>query len=227
MIIKKYRSIITSLENPIEDIYTLELRSLRGIYKYDPGQFLHLALDTEYDGDGQWPESRCFSMQSNPDEETIRITYSIKGRFTKMMQQELSVGSKVWLKLPYGDLFSRSHNKGNTVFVAGGTGVTPFLSLFNHRSFSEYTHPRIYLGFRSHEYNIYENELMRLSNSSHFVNYRYENLDGRLDIQHVFNENGQFPDYFISGPPEMIRSFRDKLITNGVPILQIKTDDWE
>ena len=88
----------------------MEFKSL-GRYKYYPGQFLHLAIDHEYDGSGQWPESRCFSMQSNPDEKTIKITYAVKGRFTKQMEEKLKIGSEVWLKLPYGDLFTQPHKK--------------------------------------------------------------------------------------------------------------------
>ena len=149
MVVKKYLSQIISINNPLHDLYTIEFKSLDSKYKYSPGQFLHLAIDTEYDNTNQWPDSRCFSMQSNPDEETIRITYAVKGRFTKQMEQQLRVGSEVWLKLPYGDLFTQPHNKINTVFIAGGTGITPFLSLFTHRSFKEYINPHIYLGFRS------------------------------------------------------------------------------
>ena len=81
MLVKKYRSKLIN-SNPFEGIYTLEFESLNGKYKYYPGQFLHLALDQDYDGSGQWPESRCFSMQSNPDQKTIKITYAVKGRFT-------------------------------------------------------------------------------------------------------------------------------------------------
>lgn len=227
MIIKKYKSIITSLNNSVEGIYTLEFQSLNSTYKYAPGQFLHLALDTDYDGIGQWPESRCFSMQSNPNEDNIRITYTVKGRFTMMMEKQLRVGSEVWLKLPYGDLFIRDHDKKNTVFIAGGTGITPFLSLFTNQSFYDYESPRIYFGFRSPELNIYQTELNHLCNSSVSVQYVYDNLDGRLDIQQIFNENGIGSDYFISGPPEMIKNFRSQLVTLGLSNLQIKTDDWE
>jgi len=227
MIIKKYKSIVAVIKNPVEGIYTIEFKSLSGAYKYAPGQFLHLALDTDYDGIGQWPESRCFSMQSNPDEDKIRITYAVKGRFTMMMEKQLRVGSEVWLKLPYGDLFTREHNKTNTVFIAGGTGITPYLSLFAHQSFNDYQSPNLYLGFRSAELNIYQDELRRLCNSSATVKYVYQNLKGSLDIQQIFNENGTAPDYFISGPPEMIRAFKNRLIEEGVSISQIKTDDWE
>ena len=231
MLAKKYKSILVSIINPIADIYTLEFKSLNGKYKYHPGQFLHLALDEDYDGTSQWPDSRCFSMQSNPSDETIRITYAVKGAFTKQMEQQLKVGSEVWLKLPYGDLFSQPHNKANTVFIAGGTGITPFLSLFTHESFTEYRNPKIYLGFRSKEFNIYQSELntVKLCDNSvqPCVTYFYQNIDGVVDIAQIFLENGLDSNYFISGPPIMINSFNHSLQSKGVPIANILTDDWE
>ena len=227
MMVKKYKSKIISVKNQIPGIYTIELKSLNGIFKYFPGQFLHLALDTNYDGSGQWPESRCFSMQSNPEEENIRITYAVKGRFTKLMEQYLITGSEVWLKLPYGNLFTQPHNKGNTVFIAGGTGITPFLSLFNHKSFSEYINPHIYLGFRSTEYNTYQTELDHSCNSLQFVKYFYDDINGQPNIHSIYKENGTTCDYFISGPPVMIEAFKQVLIAKGVPESQILTDDWE
>ncbi len=160
-ITKKYKTEIVSILNKIDGVYTIEFRSLDKPFKYSPGQFLHLAID-EYDPAGQWPESRCFSMQSAPGEDLIRITYAAKGQFTSRMQQELKPGKLVTLKLPYGELFTQPHNKTNTVFIAGGTGITPFLSLFTHESFNEYINPHIYLGFRSNEYNIYQEELDRM-----------------------------------------------------------------
>ena len=227
MLIKKYKSEIISIINPLQDLYTIEFKSLNGTYKFKPGQFLHLALDTDYDGSGQWPESRCFSMQSNPNDKTIKITYAVKGKFTKQMEQQLKVGSEVWLKLPYGDLFTRPHNKLNTVFISGGTGITPFLSLFTHNSFNEYTNPHIYLGFRSKEYNIYHEEMNRSCNSSKSVKYFFENSDGIIDIHKIYNENGTNSDYFISGPPIMIKTFKQSLIAKGVLAKQVLTDDWE
>lgn len=227
MLAKKYKSQLISINNPFTGIYTLEFKSLGSKYKYLPGQFLHIAIDEEYDGAGQWPESRCFSMQSNPNEETIRITYAVKGEFTNQMEQTLKVGSEVWLKLPYGDLFTQSHSKTNTVFIAGGTGITPFLSLFTHESFNEYLNPKIYLGFRTNAYNIYNDELSRSCNPSKFVKLFNEDKDGVINIQSIANENSIESNYFISGPPAMIKKFKSKLIKNGVSERNVLTDDWE
>ncbi len=227
MLARKYLSEIKSIENSIEGIYTLEFISLDRPYKYCPGQFLHIAIDKDYDGIGQWPESRCFSMQSNPNEKTLKITYAVKGRFTKLMEQKLEVGSKVWLKLPFGELFTQSHNKTNTVFIAGGTGVTPYLSLFTNVSFLEYVNPRIYLGFKSEAYNIYKNELTDICNRNTKIKTFYENKEGLIDIKKVYDECGHESSYFISGPPVMIKIFKSKLSELGVIAINILTDDWE
>jgi len=231
MLAKKYKSTIVSINNPFQGIYTVEFAPDKGRFKYFPGQFLHIALDKDYDGSSQWPDSRCFSMQSNPNDETIKITYAVKGEFTKQMEQQLRVGTEVWLKLPYGDLFTQPHNKTNTVFIAGGTGITPFLSLFTHESFNEYINPKIYLGFRSKEFNIYEPELNSVKLRENFVKLCvtcfYQDTQGIIDIQNIFNENGIDSDYFISGPPIMIKSFKKVLIDHGVPAQNVLTDDWE
>lgn len=227
MLAKKYKSEVVSIENPFEGIYTVEFTPERGKYKYLPGQFLHIAIDDEYDGIGQWPESRCFSMQSAPGEKTIKVTYAVKGAFTKEMEKQLKVGSEVWLKLPYGDLFQQEHNKISTVFIAGGTGVTPYLSLFNHNSFEEYENPKVYLGFRSKDFHIYQNELENACNENLNVNLLFQDLDGILDIEKIFEENGPESSYFISGPPIMIKIFKQKLLEKGVPKMNVLTDDWE
>ena len=232
MLVKKYKSQVISINSPVEGIYILEFRSLGLPFRYHPGQFLHLAIDAEYDGINQWPESRCFSMQSNPNEETIRITYSVKGGFTRQMERCLKIGSEVWIKLPYGNLFTQPHNKSNTVFIAGGTGITPFLSLFSHESFREYKKPKIYLGFRSKAYNIYGKELNAVKcdgNTGDLNCFRifYQDVTGMIDINRIFKENGTGSSYFISGPPAMINAFKKILVENETPGKNIITDDWE
>ncbi len=226
MLFKKYRSKLISIVSPISGIYSLEFLPDRGEFKYNPGQFLHLALDAEYDGVGQWPDSRCFSMQSSPEERKLRITYAVKGKFTGQMEQSLKVGSRVWLKLPYGDLFTQPHSKEETVFIAGGTGITPFLSLFTNKGFREYINPRIYLGYRTPEHNIYNKQLKESYVPPQSITYFYQDTEGIIDISRILKENGSNPNYFISGPPAMIQTFKTYLLDNGVPSEKIKTDDW-
>ena len=227
-IIKKYFSEVVGIEQPFSDIFVVTFKSLEKPYKYLPGQFLHLALD-KYDPSAPWPESRCFSMQTNEEDEILKITYSVKGTFTKRMAYELKVGKQVCLKLPFGEIFTKSHSKERAVFIAGGTGVTPFLSLLTCHHFSEYIKPRLYLGVRNKSYFIYEKEIQKARglNSSFYCKILFQDTDGMLDIQTIYNDCGNDSTYFISGPPVMIRNFKIFLAGKGVNPELIRTDDWE
>jgi predicted ferric reductase len=227
-IVKKYLSEVVSLSNPVDYIFTIEFKSLAGRFRFLPGQFLHLALD-DYDPSQGWPESRCFSMQSSPVSETIKITFSLKGSFTHRMVEELCVGKKVYLKLPYGDIFQRCHSKNNNVFIAGGTGITPYLSLFIDPQFGSYEKPVLYFGIRDQNYNLYYSELdlAERSNPSLKINILYQDTDGILNITDIFSKHGKESIYIISGPPAMISSFRKTLTDMGVSPENIITDDWE
>ena len=229
MIVKKYKAIIEKIESEIEGVYTLTFTSNGRKFQYSPGQFLHIAIDSEYDGSGQWPDSRCFSMQTSPEEDYIKITYAVKGDFTKKMEEVLKEGGEVWLKLPYGELFELGHDKTNTVFISGGTGITPYLSLFNDSSFANYKSPVLYAGYRNKDFNIYKSELEKASiiNPKFKINNVYENGAGMLDIEKIYNENGNRPSYFISGPPIMIKLFKQRLLSFGISEDNIFTDEWE
>ena len=227
-IIKKYKSEVVDITEPFIGIYVVSLKSLEKPYKYSPGQFLHLALDN-YDPSFPWPESRCFSMQSSEQDPLIKITYAAKGSFTNRMAKELTAGKQIYLKLPYGELFTRPHSKVKTVFIAGGTGVTPYLSLFTSGGFTDYQGPKLYLGVRDKNYSIYDRELTKSkdNNPSFKIVMRYQDSEGMLSIEKIFNENGASSTYFISGPPVMIKNFKKYLLEQKIPEDQIRTDDWE
>ncbi|MDR2733142.1 MAG: FAD-dependent oxidoreductase [Spirochaetota bacterium] len=227
-LVKKYPSRVTKTGNPLEGLYDVTLESLGRSYSYLPGQFLHLALDT-YDPSSPWPESRCFSMRSAAASGSIRLTFAVKGNFTRRMAAELLPGKEVVVKLPYGELFSRAHDRARTVFIAGGTGVVPFLSLFSDPSFDVYENPCLWLGVREERYHIYGAELQdaRKRNMSFHVHTVCQDREGVLDIAKIFSNHGQAATYFISGPPIMIKGFRDYLLAHGLTAEQVCTDDWE
>src|SRR5262245_19686731 len=103
-------------------VYTVTLRPERPAPKFRAGHFLHLALDG-YDPTRFWPESRVFSIASAPsDRSRLRLSYSVRGRFTTRMETELVEGRDLWIKMPYGDFVVNPHS--DAVLFAGGTGIT-------------------------------------------------------------------------------------------------------
>ncbi|MDA3835749.1 MAG: FAD-dependent oxidoreductase [Spirochaetales bacterium] len=226
-IVKKVKAVVNRVIRRGDDVFTLEL-SLQGrTAKFLPGQFLHLALD-EYDPSYGWPESRCFSLQSSPKDSIVRLTYAVKGAYTQRMLEEIKPGTQLWLKLPYGDLFTRPHCKNKTIFIAGGTGVTPFLSLFGDEAFVAYNNPALYLGLRNEGHDFYGDELLQaqLINSALKIHRFIQEIDGLIDLNMVLGSASSESHFFISGPMKMIRWCRDSLRQRGVQEERIFTDDW-
>lgn len=228
MIVKKYKAELIAIENIGNNVYTLELQSKSGRFKFLPGQFLHLALD-EYDPSEPWPESRCFSIQTSPERNNIKITYVVKGVFTSRMSQELVIGKILDLKLPFGELFQSEHVKENAVFIAGGTGITPFLSLFTDTSFKDYINPVLYFGYRDESQDVYNQDFAMADaiNTSLKIVKQNQEISGFLNIETILNHNLNASCFFISGPQIMIKNFKAFLLSNGINQHQIITDDWE
>lgn len=209
------------------------------------GQFLHLTID-EYDG-GFWPESRVFSIASLPENGTIEIVYSIKGRYTRRMADSLAVGKNIWLKMPFGDFVIDRHvvpGQG-AVLIAGGTGISPFVPFIRQRlaSAAKDGPVKLYYGVQRIA-NIIWPELWNdcVGSGSVDANIQIENEDpgrhnegeaprtrGRLDIETIYNDSLSINDpvFFVSGPPGMIAVFKQRLANRGVDESRIISDDWE
>lgn len=127
---QKLRCRVEQIKDHGDHVYTVELRPERPAPRFRPGQFLHLALD-EYDPSGFWPESRVFSIANSPlERDRLRISYSVRGRFTARMERELAGHRWVWVKLPYGDFVIDAGR--DVVMFAGGTGITAFTAFLAH-----------------------------------------------------------------------------------------------
>lgn len=117
--------------------------------KFHAGQFMHLALDS-YSPDRPWPESRVFSIASPTSERAteLAVTIAVKGGYTRRILDTLEEGSECWLKLPYGEFLFPSDRP--LTLVAGGVGITPFLSLLGRLLEEKSVQPvQLFYGVRS------------------------------------------------------------------------------
>jgi NAD(P)H-flavin reductase len=243
---QKLRCQIQKIANHGDHVYTVDLIPERPLPRFKPGQFLHLTLD-DYDPSGFWPESRVFSISSSPAERNVlRISYSVRGRYTARMENELHENMSVWVKLPYGDFVIR--DTGNVVLLAGGTGITAFIAFidgltdeFHNRVFLAYgaRKPELLLyrdlidakvgtnmGFRAYYFvdsdkSRDENHIIHLQSSEFFT--------GCLSLEVIWNqiENLREPTYYIAGPPAMIQALNGNLLKKGIAPEMIKVDAWE
>lgn len=230
---------VQRIVNHGEHVYTIDLVSGKPFPVFKPGQFLHLALDT-YDPAGFWPDSRVFSIASPSHQRNrLSITYSVRGRFTARMEKELAERNTLWIKMPYGDFVIQS--TADVVLLAGGTGITAFTAFLSELS-AKSAH-KIYLayGARNADLLIYRNPIDQCAKKARHLRQWYfveeGHVDpsltgpilGKLSVKDIWRQIDDpiSSTFYLSGPPDMIKTLSRDLKDRGVGIDAIRIDAWE
>jgi len=243
---QKIRCKVKEIEDHGDHVYTVDLIPERPLPKFKPGQFLHLTLD-DYDPSGFWPESRVFSIASSPNcRNILKISYSVRGRYTTRMEKEIQVGRSVWVKLPYGDFVIQDAN--NIVLLAGGTGITAFIAYIDGLSNELIGNVFLAYGARKRELLLYRDlidskiEKVIGFHATYFVEDGQKNekngslplkkaqcLTGCLTLDPMWVQVAvpQEATYYIAGPPTMIKTLTLNLLKKDIQPKQIKVDAWE
>ncbi len=90
---------------------------------FTAGQFLFVRFKAR----GALRRSHPFTISSSPKEEVLRLTIKASGDFTRQLYQGLAEGTRATLVGCYG-MFDYKRGGPRQIWVAGGIGVTPFLS---------------------------------------------------------------------------------------------------
>ena len=229
---------VASMVEHARDLRSFILEPERAVPQFRPGQFLHLALDS-YDPTGHWPESRVFSIASSPTaRHRLRITVSRKGIFTHRMFETLDVASQVWIKLPYGTFDPTPPPNGAGVYLAGGTGITPFVGFLEWAAETR-NDQEMHVHYGARECNLLVYRTLLEQYQKHLpgltVTYYAEGpvsgpvKSGRIVTQQVWTQLNapQHARFFVSGPKDMVRSHCRGLHDLGAATDAIVVDKWD
>ena len=230
----KIRATVRQVIKHTDSVVSYRLTPHGRVPKFHAGQFLHLALDP-YSPDRPWPESRVFSIASPTAERAteLAVTIAVKGRYTRRIFDTLAEGSECWLKLPYGEFLFPADKP--LVLIAGGVGITPFLSLFGRLLAEKSDQPvKLFYGVRSAPLYLFgellnrcEAELCAFTKTVYCEDGSVPGHRGILDIDATRASVPENSLFYLSGPPAMLSVFRNRLNSLGVEQSRIRVDDWE
>jgi len=113
--------IVREIKWETKNTFTLVLKPNKK-FKFKAGQFCFLRINKE----GLYAR-HPFTISSSPSEGTLNFTIKMSGRFTKVAS-ELKKGEEIIIEGPFGT-FTFEDSEKSLVFIAGGVGVTPFMSM--------------------------------------------------------------------------------------------------
>ncbi len=201
---------------------------------FKPGQFAIVSLDDER----VKGLLRSFSISTSPNlKNKIGFTIKKEGKFTSVIFEK-GIGTPILVKAPFGFFhLKEEHHERNLVFIAGGTGLVPLMSMIrcvvDNKLDVKIT--LIYSCKTSKDF-LYYNELNNYKNNKNFnFNFITTNdpswtgLKGRISvdlIKKITNNNYNNSIYFLCGPTQMITDLSKGLQKKGIPSSQIKVERW-
>lgn len=209
---------VTRVEPVGADLTEIALRPLGRPLEHRPGQFAMLHLESK----AGWAR-HPFTLASGPHEAEVRVTVKALGDWTAAIGEAVRPGMPAVLSGPHGRF---THTKGTAaqqLWIAGGVGITPFLSWM--RSLSE--HPPagpvdLFWSVATEEDAPYAAELGGLADEHPQVTFHLvrTRADGRLTAAGALQTADADPravSVFLCGPTAMVRGLTADLQAAGVP----------
>ncbi len=213
--------------NSLERATELVLKPVGDMLKFKPGQFAFV----EVQGKG-WSEPHPFTISSSPDEDRLRFTMKVLGDWTRKIREELEPGGEVIVRGPYGRFDAAKSERRKQVWIAGGIGLTPFLSKL--RAMDETDDREIHFAYaaRNKEEAVFLDELQEIAaERSNFTLYPLFSDEGEFARIDIAKE--RLPDaltdyeYFICGPKPMVDGLMRELKKDGVKRKSIHVEAFE
>jgi predicted ferric reductase len=221
LLIRRHRYRVAGVNRLAQDAVEIVLARDGDRLRFQPGQFVFVRF-AELGG-----EAHPFSITSAPDQAALRLVVKALGDHTKALL-DLPPGGSAELEGPYGSFSQLALASSRQVWIAGGIGITPFLSMA--RSLDLAREVDLYYCTAGADQAYFLNELFQVADRNprvRVIPIRKVDL-GHLSADDIEAASRDLPqkDILICGPPIMVHNLTRQLRARGVPRARIHFEDF-
>jgi ferredoxin-NADP reductase len=177
-------------------------------------------------------KQRIFSLVSAPFEAELAVATRMReGSAFKSALKSLRPGSKLELKGPRGVMTLHEDRSRAAVFIAGGIGITPFMSMLRQAAHDRLDQRLLLLcSNRRQQDTPFLAELQGLAGQSDNFRLlaRMTDLDGFVDEAAIkrFVGDAAAPIYYLAGPPAMVEAMKAVLRGARVSDAEVRSEQF-
>lgn len=209
-------------------------------FNFKPGQAIDLILPS-LEGSNPDAAKHAFSIVNAPGEPGLTIATRMRPSAFKRALGELEPGDKAKVDGPFGSLTLHKDATRDALFVAGGIGITPFMSIVRHAASGGDARRRVLI-YSNHrpEDAAFLAELDAFSRSGggfrvvptmtamHRSAAHWQGESRRLDAAMVKAavEGLTRPIAYLAGPPEMVAAAKEILGAAGIDEDDVRAEEF-
>jgi ferredoxin-NADP reductase len=181
-------------------------------YNFISGQATNVSINNELKD-----KKRPFTFTSTDNDKVIEFIIKRYPNGITEKMHSLKSGDKLII----GEVFGYFNYNGEGTFIAGGTGITPFLSIFRNLN-GNIKGNKLIFSNKEHRDILCERELKEIFNENVKFLLTEENKKGylhkRIDKNFLKKEINNFnQQFYICGPPSFVEDIKSNLIKLGTP----------
>ncbi len=190
------------------------------------GQFLFV----RFPGEKTLDEAHPFTISSAPKEDVLRLTIKASGDFTRHLFANLRAGTDAIIEGAYG-MFDYKTGGQKQIWVAGGIGVTPFLSFIRDMNENLNHDVDFYYTVRHREEAVFVEEIEEAArkNPRLKAHVRFSSTDGSLTVEDIVKKAGgniREHHIYMCGPLPMVQAFEKKFLEAEVSADNIHYEEF-
>ena len=209
-------------------------------FVFKAGQYIDLTLSGSRPG-SSGGLTHTFSIASSPFDEEVVVTTRMRNTAFKQDLSLLPIGAGVRIEGPMGSFTLHNNTARSAVFLAGGIGIAPFLSMVSYATGEKLRHSIVlFYANRCLEDAAFMDALWKLERAN--PRFRlvptltrmandgggWKGKTGHISPEMLSRQLGilRGPIYYIAGPPTMVAATRRTLSEVGVDEDDIRTEEF-
>ena len=228
ILIRRHRYIVEQSGLLNKEILQIVLRPQGRPMTYEPGQFVFIRF-LGAKAAGVTDEWHPFSISSAPTDPVLWLNVKALGDYTNILSS-LPPGTTAEVEGAYGRFSYREYDNPKQIWVGGGIGIAPFLSMARDLPKSGYN-VDLYYAVRT------PSELVAWDMLANIASIQTTGLrlipfvsqqSGHLSADYIEQVSGELSDreVFICGPTSMMTGLRKELRKKSVPDANIHTEEF-
>ena len=207
--VKIYKYKVSSVEKQ-SSLIKLKLKSSDTAEVLKPGQYVFIK---PYNKNIK-KQSHPFSIVSAVNDKELELGIKVLGDFTESLG-EIELGDAVDIEGPYGEFSDCIDEFKTQVWIAGGIGITPFISMAKCIKGQKVD---LFYSVRSIDMAYYLEELQEIQKNN--SNFRLHLIDvskrDELKIDEIKEYTTKDSGIWICGPTPMMKQFKNDLLATGI-----------